>query len=137
VVETGSIKLFAGGSSSATPLRADVTLVGTERQIGRGRRLLSTVVVDGSPFEVTASPARAPEAAQPLIKPLTAESTVGEWLEHPVGRGLLLAALGGIDEETLTPALGATLSQMVMYSQGALPEELPDHLLTQAVEAQA
>jgi beta-glucosidase-like glycosyl hydrolase len=137
VVEPGSIKLFAGGSSAATPLRADAMLVGTERRIGRGRRLLSTVVVDGGPFEFAESPAPAPDAAQPPIKPLTAESTVGEWLEHPVGRGLLLAALGGIDEETLTPALGATLSQMVMYSQGALPEELPGHLLAQAAEAQA
>ena len=68
----------------------------------------------------------APAAPGP---PLTAESTIGDWLEHPRGRTVLSEALDGADEDTLAQAIGLTLDQLVMYSQGALPADLPATLL--------
>jgi hypothetical protein len=66
------------------------------------------------------------------VPDLTSASTIGDWLSHPRGRTVLSEALDGADEETLAQATGLTLDQLVMYSQGALPADLPQTLLTRA-----
>ena len=67
-------------------------------------------------------------------KPLTANSTIGEWLDHPVGgelvRGLLSGA--GVGEEMLAPVRGLPLQQMVAMSQGQLPQSVVDDLVLKA-----
>jgi len=67
-------------------------------------------------------------------KLLTANSTIGEWLDHPVGgemvRGLL--AQSGASEETLAPLKGLPLQQLVALSQGQLPQSVVDDLVLKA-----
>lgn len=63
-------------------------------------------------------------------KPLTANSTIGEWLTDPAGgplvRGLL--AQTGASEEMLAPIKGLPLQQLVALSQGQLPQSVLDAL---------
>ncbi|GAA3888176.1 hypothetical protein GCM10022381_32620 [Leifsonia kafniensis] len=64
-------------------------------------------------------------------KPLTGNSTIGEWLAHPEGgaavRGLLAAS--GADEASLAPVLGLPLQQLVALSQGQMPQSVIDELV--------
>lgn len=66
--------------------------------------------------------------------PLTAQSTIGQWLDSPVGgelvRGLL--AQSGASEETLAPIKGLPLQQLVALSQGQLPQSVVDDLVAKA-----
>lgn len=68
---------------------------------------------------------------------LTVHSTVGEWLDHPVGSQVLagLLARGGADPESLTPARGLPLEQLVALSGGAFPAEMLDGLMAAYREA--
>ncbi|MCC4909062.1 SDR family NAD(P)-dependent oxidoreductase [Microbacterium sp. cx-59] len=62
---------------------------------------------------------------------LTANSTIGAWLEHSVGGDLvrgLLAQSGGT-EESLAPVKGLPLQQLVALSQGQLPQSVIDDLV--------
>lgn len=67
-------------------------------------------------------------------KALTASSTIGEWLDNPVGgelvRGLL--AQSGATEESLAPIKGLPLQQLVALSQGQMPQSVIDGLVLQA-----
>jgi NADP-dependent 3-hydroxy acid dehydrogenase YdfG len=67
-------------------------------------------------------------------KPLTANSTIADWLAHPTGgplvRGLLTQT--GASEEMLTPIKGLPLQQLVALSQGQLPQSVLDELVLQA-----
>lgn len=59
---------------------------------------------------------------------LTTHSTVGEWLDHPIG-GQILAGLleqGGATAESLAPARGLPLQQLVALSGGRFPAEALD-----------
>jgi NAD(P)-dependent dehydrogenase (short-subunit alcohol dehydrogenase family) len=64
-------------------------------------------------------------------KPLTANSTVGEWLDHPEGGPALgeLLAAGGADPSMLAPIRGLPLQQMVELSQGKMPQAVIDELV--------
>jgi len=66
--------------------------------------------------------------------PLTASSTIGRWLEDPVGgpliRGLLQQA--GVGAEALGPVSGLPLQQLVVVSQGQLAQSVVDELVLQA-----
>ncbi|MFI6424099.1 SDR family NAD(P)-dependent oxidoreductase [Promicromonospora sp. NPDC050880] len=68
---------------------------------------------------------------------LTVHSTVGEWLDHPVGGQVLagLLAQGGATPDSLTPARGLPLEQLVALSGGAFPAEMLDGLMTAYREA--
>ena len=61
-------------------------------------------------------------------KPLTARSTIGEWLAHPEGAPLIqgLLAQAGVGEEMLAPVRGLPLQQLVALSQGQLPQSVID-----------
>src|SRR4051794_30522232 len=65
---------------------------------------------------------------------LTAQSTIGDWLNDPTGgelvRGLLAQA--GATAESLAPVLGLPLQQMVALSQGAMPQSVIDDLVRAA-----
>lgn len=65
---------------------------------------------------------------------LTAHSTIGEWLDDPIGgelvRGMLAQA--GADADSLTPVLGLPLQQMVVLSQGAMAQSVVDDLVRAA-----
>ncbi|PYY37858.1 short-chain dehydrogenase [Curtobacterium sp. MCJR17_055] len=65
---------------------------------------------------------------------LTAASTVGTWLDHPVGGELIreLLAQGGTDPESLTPVRGLPLQQLVALSNGQLPQAAIDGLVLAA-----
>lgn len=66
--------------------------------------------------------------------PLTANSSIEQWLEHPEGgplvRGLLAAS--GASEETLAPIKGLPLQQLVALSQGQLAQSVIDDLVLKA-----
>ena len=87
----------------------------------------------GSPFD----PARASREvevgrAEPApAEPLTADSTIGAWLEHPVGGAALGALLEriGAGQGQLAALKGVPLSQLVTLSQGRLPQQLVDDLV--------
>jgi NAD(P)-dependent dehydrogenase (short-subunit alcohol dehydrogenase family) len=67
-------------------------------------------------------------------KPLTAKSSIGDWLKHPVGGPLLRAMLaeGGQDEKALAPVRLFSLQRLVAMSQGALKQEVVDDLVAKA-----
>jgi NAD(P)-dependent dehydrogenase (short-subunit alcohol dehydrogenase family) len=69
-----------------------------------------------------------------MDKPLTAKSSVGEWLKHPVGGPLLRAMLaeGGQSESALTPVKLFSLQRLVAMSQGMLKQEVVDDLVAKA-----
>jgi NAD(P)-dependent dehydrogenase (short-subunit alcohol dehydrogenase family) len=64
---------------------------------------------------------------------LTANSTIAQWLDHPIGgelvRGLLTQA--GVNEDKLAPVRGLPLQQLVALSQGKMPQEVIDGLVLQ------
>ena len=67
-------------------------------------------------------------------KPLTASSTIADWLAHPAGgplvRGLLTQT--GASEEMLAPIKGLPLQQLVALGRGQLPQSVVDDLVLQA-----
>lgn len=67
-------------------------------------------------------------------KPLTAKSTVGAWLKHPVGGQLLrdLLAQGGQDERSLAPVKLFPLQRLVALSKGQLPQSVIDDMVLKA-----
>ncbi len=67
-------------------------------------------------------------------KPLTAKSSVGEWLKHPVGGPQLRAMLaeGGQSESALTPVKLFSLQRLVAMSQGMLKQDVVDDLVAKA-----
>ncbi|MEV7692529.1 SDR family NAD(P)-dependent oxidoreductase [Microbacterium sp. NPDC089189] len=65
---------------------------------------------------------------------LTANSTIGQWLDHPVGGELVRALLAqsGATEESLAPIKGLPLQQLVALSQGQMPQSVIDDLVLAA-----
>jgi NAD(P)-dependent dehydrogenase (short-subunit alcohol dehydrogenase family) len=65
---------------------------------------------------------------------LTAQSSIGEWLDDLVGgpivKGLLEAS--GATEDSLAPVRGLPLQQLVALSQGKMPQSVVDDLVKQA-----
>lgn len=65
--------------------------------------------------------------------PLTADATIGTWLDHseggPLVRDVLQAA--GTGEEALAPVRGLPLQQLVEMSQGQMPQSVVDDLVLQ------
>ncbi|MDY7529488.1 MULTISPECIES: SDR family oxidoreductase [unclassified Cryobacterium] len=67
-------------------------------------------------------------------KPLTAKSSIGEWLKHPVGAPLIrdLLAGGGQTELALRPVRMLALQKLVSLSQGQMPQSVIDDLVLRA-----
>ncbi|MDP3952299.1 SDR family NAD(P)-dependent oxidoreductase [Microbacterium sp.] len=65
---------------------------------------------------------------------LTAHSTIGEWLNDPIGGELVrsMLAQAGASADSLTPVLGLPLQQMVVLSQGAMAQSVVDDLVRAA-----
>ncbi|GHH72740.1 SDR family NAD(P)-dependent oxidoreductase [Promicromonospora soli] len=68
---------------------------------------------------------------------LTVHSTVGEWLDHPIGGRILAGFLaqGGATPDSLAPASGLPLEQLVALSGGKFPAEALDGLIAAYREA--
>lgn len=66
-------------------------------------------------------------------KPLTAKSSVGDWLAHPQGGALLRALLaeGGQDESALKPVRLFSLQRLVQLSKGRFPQEVVDSMVAE------
>lgn len=66
--------------------------------------------------------------------PLTASSTIGTWLQDPVGGPLIRELLekGGFDESTLAPVRNLPLQQLVPLSRGQLRQSVVDDLVSRA-----
>lgn len=67
-------------------------------------------------------------------KPITAQSSIGDWLDHPAGGSLLrgLLAQTGQDVSVFEPIKQLPLKQLVALSQGQLSQEIIDDLVAQA-----
>jgi NAD(P)-dependent dehydrogenase (short-subunit alcohol dehydrogenase family) len=67
-------------------------------------------------------------------KPLTAQTTIGAWLDDPKGRPLIegLLAQAGVSAEMLAPVRGLPLQQLVAVSQGQMPQSVVDDLVLRA-----
>jgi hypothetical protein len=67
-------------------------------------------------------------------KALTAKSSVGTWLKHPIGGPLIRQLLGqaGVDEKVLAPVKLLPLQSLVAMSQGQMPQSLVDDLVEKA-----
>jgi len=67
-------------------------------------------------------------------KPLTASSSIAEWLGHPSGGPLIrgLLAQSGTDASRLDAIKQLPLQQLVVLSQGQLSQETVDGLVLQA-----
>jgi NAD(P)-dependent dehydrogenase (short-subunit alcohol dehydrogenase family) len=66
--------------------------------------------------------------------PLTAKSTIGTWIDHPVGGPLIgeLLAQGGQDASALKPVSSFSLERLVALSNGMLTQEAVDDLVRRA-----
>ena len=82
----------------------------------------------------TTPPAQQEEASSMPSTPLTANTTIGEWLDHPVGGEILRGFLEktGSSADSLGPIKGLPLQQMVALSQGKMPQEAVDGLVLAA-----
>jgi NAD(P)-dependent dehydrogenase (short-subunit alcohol dehydrogenase family) len=65
---------------------------------------------------------------------LTAHSTIATWLDHPEGGALLRGMLAdaGADADSLAPAAGLPLGQLVVLSQGTVTQDVIDSLVRAA-----
>lgn len=65
---------------------------------------------------------------------LTANSSIGDWLADPTGGELIrgLLAQSGASADSLAPVLGLPLQQLVVMSQGAMPQSVVDDLVRAA-----
>jgi 3-oxoacyl-ACP reductase-like protein len=65
---------------------------------------------------------------------LTANSTIGDWLDSPVGGPLVreLLAQAGTAPDALDPVRGLALQQLVVISQGRMPQSVIDALVLRA-----
>lgn len=65
---------------------------------------------------------------------LTANSSIGDWLDSPVGGPLIQNLLGqaGVTADSLAPVRGMPLQQLVTLSQGKMPQSVVDDLVLQA-----
>ena len=68
------------------------------------------------------------------IKPITAKSTVGAWLKHPVGGPLIrqMLAASGVDAKVLTPVKLLPLQNLVAMSGGKMEQSVIDDLVAKA-----
>ncbi|MBF4571613.1 SDR family NAD(P)-dependent oxidoreductase [Herbiconiux sp. VKM Ac-1786] len=66
--------------------------------------------------------------------PLSADSSIATWLEHPVGGPLMreLLAQGGQDAGALRPVRRLALKRLVTLSKGQFPAELVEQLVARA-----
>lgn len=66
--------------------------------------------------------------------PLTANTSIGTWIEHPVGGELLreLLAPAGTSVDSLRAVSSLPLQQLVALSQGLMPQEAIDSLVLRA-----
>lgn len=66
--------------------------------------------------------------------PLSADSSIATWLEHPVGGPLMreLLAQGGQDADALRPVRRLALKRLVTLSKGQFPAELVEQLVARA-----
>jgi NAD(P)-dependent dehydrogenase (short-subunit alcohol dehydrogenase family) len=73
-------------------------------------------------------------AAPNQLKPLSGDSTVKEWLDHPVGGALFRDMLkqGGQDEKVLRPVHRMALKRLVAMSRGQFTQAMLDDMVRQA-----
>lgn len=67
-------------------------------------------------------------------KPLTAKSSVGDWIDHPVGGEIMRAMLaeGGQDVSALKPVRLFSLQRLVAMSRGMMTQEMVDSMVLRA-----
>lgn len=67
-------------------------------------------------------------------KPLTAKTSLGDWLKSPIGGPIIreMLAAGGADEKQLAPAKMFSLQRLVKLSQGMLTQEAVDAMVAKA-----
>ena len=133
VVEPGLIRFYVGGSAAHTPLQSRLTLTGQNHHPGMVRELFSTVnFVIGDRDEFTAQLESMLPHNNENVAPVTGDSTIRQWLDHPVGGELLRNIMGGVTEDMLQPAMGVTLKHMAYYSNGELTDEIVEDLVKRA-----
>jgi NAD(P)-dependent dehydrogenase (short-subunit alcohol dehydrogenase family) len=67
-------------------------------------------------------------------KPLTAKSSLGEWLKSPIGGPIIreMLAAGGAEEKQLAPAKMFSLQRLIKLSNGLLTQEAVDAMVARA-----
>lgn len=98
--------------------------------VGGGR----TVVEVGASSRDIRGRAEVAVTGEPLWRDLTADSTVNEWLAHPVGSGLLSEAFGGGAPADVDPTMLAMMGDMPLrvlagFGMGGLDLPTADRLL--------
>lgn len=71
--------------------------------------------------------------------PLTGDSSIGTWLDDPVGGPIIreLLAQAGQDAGVMRPVRGLALKRLIKLSQGAFTEEMVDQLVARAAAGEA
>lgn len=79
-------------------------------------------------------PPLSPEDPEPVVDVLTADHSIGQWLDHPTGGSVLRGFLDGTgtSHDNLRPLAGLPLRQLVTLSQGTMPESAIDALVAAA-----
>jgi NAD(P)-dependent dehydrogenase (short-subunit alcohol dehydrogenase family) len=99
---------------------------------GFGKKKVETKVTQ--PAEQPAAQSAASVVAASTAKPLSGDSTVREWLDHPVGGAILrdLLRQGGQDEKTLRIVQRLSLYRLASMSHGQMTKEQVDELARRA-----
>lgn len=135
-VEPGEVRFYVGGSSVQTPLQGSVNLTGENLPLASAdRALFSTVKTELTDADAWATPDEVVDLRR--IAPVAADSTIKEWLAHPVGGVLLRELMAGASEDALAPAFGLSFTQMAYYSQGQITEDTVARLTRQVQDAHA
>lgn len=134
----GILPLYLPGNGSlllAVALLAQHEGAGFEADGWSARVEGFTAFPEGAPFD----PARTRAPLEPrsdrdsavYTGPLTADSTIGEWLGHPIGGDVLREFLAqtGASAENLSPLKAAPLRKLVALSQGSMPASAIDALV--------
>jgi NAD(P)-dependent dehydrogenase (short-subunit alcohol dehydrogenase family) len=71
--------------------------------------------------------------------PLTGDSSIGTWIDHPVGGPLIgeLLAQGGQKPEALRPVRRLALKRLIALSKGQFSQEIVDQLVARAAAGEA
>lgn len=133
-VEPGEIRFYIGGSSVQTPLQGSVNLTGESLPLKSAERaLFSTVTNEATEADTWTRPDEVVDLRQVAV--VTADSTIKDWLAHPLGGALLRELMAGANEDALAPALGLSFTQMAYYSQGQITEDTVARFVQQVREA--
>lgn len=135
VIEPGDVRIFIGASAADIRLQKKLVLTGAGA-VEVPYRALQSTISSQSIDSADLAPLTPEQRAVLSADIVTAQSTVLEWFEHPLGGVLLREALDGVHEDVVIPAYGSLpLSRMTDFGSGQLNAAVVETLAEQVARA--